>query len=754
MHTLRIVSTLMMGLVMSPVHAQTYFLNGNAAALGGDCYAVTPNLSWQSGTVWYADMLNLTDPFSLEFEMNFGNADDNGADGMVFVLQTVGPGAIGAGGGGMGYEGFDPSFGIEFDTFMNSPPNAGNNNDPPADHIAFLRDGNVSHTSPNNLAGPVQANAGSANIEDGQVHHVRIAWDPSAQTVSCWFDCVLRLSAEVDLISSVFAGNPLVTWGFTGSTGGLFNNQTVCLSDFILGTGTPDPICPGESVQVAAAGPPDATFSWSPSAGLSDPSIQNPVASPLQSTTYTVTSVNICGESFEEQITVEVAPLPEITPLPDINLCPGNTGTFTVEVNPPGVTYFWDTPDGSFASTPSGPTATVASPGTYTVAVTSSDGCTSQATAIALPVIFPDVFQPEASYIICPGESLTLDAGGVGFTTTWLPSGQTGSTLTINGAGSYAVSYTYLGCESVFPFTVDIPDLNANDLGPDQVICEGESVILQAGAQVQWNTGASGSSIAVSSPGTYSYELVSGNCSLSDSMELTVDPLPVFDLGPSQTLCPGSSINLTIPFPGQWSTGAVGPSITISEPGTVGVSVAEGVCLATDAVLITSLSAPVADLGDDRTYCAGKEIMLHAEHPANATFLWSTGATEPAISVVESGSYSVEVSNVCGTAMDSVEVMMEDCDVMVYVPNAFSPDGDGLNEAWKPVPLNVDAYEVWVYDRWGMEVFYTADIHEYWMGNIGGGAHYAPDGVYVFRIIYPRSRSEKTEIRGTVTIVR
>ena len=83
--------------------AQTYFLNGDASYLGDDCYQLTPNLNTQNGTVWYADQIDLTQPFTIEFLMNLGSNDANGADGMVFVLQQEGTSAIGESGGGMGY---------------------------------------------------------------------------------------------------------------------------------------------------------------------------------------------------------------------------------------------------------------------------------------------------------------------------------------------------------------------------------------------------------------------------------------------------------------------------------------------------------------------------------------------------------------------------------------------------------------------------------------------------------------------------
>lgn len=133
--------------------AQTYFLNGTATASEGDCYQLTTTQGNQNGTVWYGEQIDLNFPFELTFSMNFGTIDATGADGMVFVLQDVGTNALGETGGALGFSGFNPSFGIEFDTWQN-----GQYGDLITDHIGFVSDGSVDHAPPTGLAGPVDAN--------------------------------------------------------------------------------------------------------------------------------------------------------------------------------------------------------------------------------------------------------------------------------------------------------------------------------------------------------------------------------------------------------------------------------------------------------------------------------------------------------------------------------------------------------------------------------------------------------------------
>ena len=103
---------------------------GDASPLGSDCYQITANSDWELGAVWFNDQLDLTQSFTIEVDVNLGSTDSDGADGIVFVMQAVGPLAIGLAGGGLGFEGFNPSFGVEIDTWQNSEAT-----DPVADHL-------------------------------------------------------------------------------------------------------------------------------------------------------------------------------------------------------------------------------------------------------------------------------------------------------------------------------------------------------------------------------------------------------------------------------------------------------------------------------------------------------------------------------------------------------------------------------------------------------------------------------------------
>ncbi|HIN42265.1 MAG TPA: hypothetical protein EYM86_07440 [Flavobacteriales bacterium] len=355
-----------------------YTLQGDAVASGGDCYILTDALGGQVGAVWYDELINLEESFDLQFKMNFGN-DPGGADGMVFVMQTIGPTAIGNSGDGIGFEGFLPSLGIEFDTYWNQ-----SNGDILDDHIGIISDGSVSHLSPTAIAGPVAASSIGANIEDGNDHAIQITWNPTIQEIEVYFDCEFRLVASVDLINDIFGGQTSVTWGFTSSTGAANNIHTVCLYENATPTGDVT-LCPGQSTQLIAGGDLSMPFTWTPTDFLSDPNAFNPIATPPFTQVYTVTYTDFCGDIQNQTIEVFVEPL-EVDITADFNIITCSNSSINLVANtnfPAGVTFVWDaTAGGSFTST-SGENASTSNPGTYNVAISFDNGaCTAEDTFI------------------------------------------------------------------------------------------------------------------------------------------------------------------------------------------------------------------------------------------------------------------------------------------------------------------------------------------------------------------------------------
>jgi gliding motility-associated-like protein len=744
---LRLIITLTMFLLYVQLRAQGYSLNGDAMASGNNCYTLTPDQSWQNGTVWYESQLNLSEPFSLEFYMSYGSTDDVGADGMVFVLQTVGSAAIGLNGAGMGFQGFDPSFGIEFDTFNNAEIG-----DITSDHVAFLRDGVVNHFSLDNLAGPVQASANSIDIEDGQEHLVKITWVPDTEILTLYFDCQFRLSTQVDLVNDIFNGNSSVFWGFTGATGLYHNAQTVCLEEYYIGAPDDYAVCSGEEVQLSASGNPAGTFLWSPAVGLNDATSQTPLASPAMTTEYCYTYTDLCNAVTTDCIAVSIE-----TPYPanvgeDTFICDQGTlelNAIDVNIN---AAITWSTANGNIISGGNTASPLIDAPGDYVIQLTTPlANCISQDEITIVETPLPEITST-SPVLLCPDETASLVVSSPFDEILWETNESTAQII-VDEPGTYNVSVTLNGCSDNLNIIVDLVEMPVIEFGPDATICENDSVVINASIEGIWSNEIVADQITVSSTGNYSFLYVDQGCETGDEIFVQVISLPQVNLGPDQILCPGDTIQLQLSFDADWSNGTSGNSISITYPGEYTASISQAPCISNDHITVLAGEFPLADLGPDIEYCTGKSLTLSALDERNDDYQWSNELDTPSIEVIESGEYGVVATNYCGSVADTIQVIFQDCDYYIFIPNAFTPDGDGINDFWKIETFNVLKIDLSIYNRWGEIIFSTADVNKPWTGGMNGG-FFVPDGIYVYRLEFENAFGYSGARTGTVAIVR
>jgi gliding motility-associated-like protein len=372
---LKLIFIVLFFFAQSNLLAQTYFANGDATYIGGDCYQLTPEANNKGGTVWYADKLDLTKNFDLEFYMNFGRLDGSGADGIVFVLQRASNTSLGSSGGGIGYQGLTPSLGIEFDTWYNS-----NVNDPSYDHMSIFKNGVMDHASSSCLTSTVAASATSINIEDGAEHLVRVQWNSGSKTIKVWFDCYLRLTLQYDIQAQIFSNNSDVYWGFTSATGGAVNRHIVCLRDDIL---VPDSLqmCFGDTINLNSKVSSNNTYAWSPSSYLGSDSTKSPTCFPPTSQHFYVTYVNQCGTSVTDSTFVNVIDKIDLDFYINDSIQCFDNHTFIFYNTSNNITgnfkYLWDLADGLPSSSNDTIIKKYAIPGKYLITLKSNDqlGC-------------------------------------------------------------------------------------------------------------------------------------------------------------------------------------------------------------------------------------------------------------------------------------------------------------------------------------------------------------------------------------------
>lgn len=212
---------------LTQIASAQFVYNGNARRLDEKRHRLTRKLHDARGAVWSSSMLDLRQSFSLKFEVFLGckYAD---SDGLAFVLQQEGLEALGGGSSGMGYGGMFPSLAVEFDNYNDEYEGA---NKIAFTHVAITRDGDFNHKSPNNLAGPVEANPKKDQAMGGcRQYTAFIAWDVEKHILSVEVDGKKCLTYKEDIIKTCFGQNPLVYWGFTAANSSeRFNTQGVKL---------------------------------------------------------------------------------------------------------------------------------------------------------------------------------------------------------------------------------------------------------------------------------------------------------------------------------------------------------------------------------------------------------------------------------------------------------------------------------------------------------------------------------------------
>ena len=185
-----------------------------SAAQAGNVLRLTPSAPGLTGSAWYDTKVKVGNGFITTFDFRISNLVNTGSDGFSFTLQSSSPTALGVGGGGLGFAGIGSSFSIKFDAHTNAF-------EPLAPFVGF---------QPNGLDAQ-SASLGSTNVvpnfKDGNVHTARIAYTPG--DLSLYIDNmnIAVLSRAVDLSTIFSLDQGTAYMGFTGSTGGGYENHDI-----------------------------------------------------------------------------------------------------------------------------------------------------------------------------------------------------------------------------------------------------------------------------------------------------------------------------------------------------------------------------------------------------------------------------------------------------------------------------------------------------------------------------------------------
>lgn len=406
------------------------------------------------------------------------------------------------------------------------------------------------------------------------------------------------------------------------------------------------------SIDVLGTGP--YSYSWTPTTGLSDPAISNPVANPSATTWYKITVTDLSTTiQASDSVLITVIPLPSkpsVTPDGPTVFCEGDSVKLSSSA---GYTYLWSTGSND-------QDIIVKSSGAYTVQVFDEYGCGSplsdplNVTVNSLPA--KPTITADGPTTFCEGDSVKLTSDAAD-SYLW-SNGKTTQENTVKTAGDYSVAVTSAsGCSSppsdittvtVIPLPAK-PTISA--YGPT-TFCEGDSVKLTSSAadSYLWSNSKTLKNIIVKTEGSYNVRIqdVNGCYSLpSDDIQVTVHSLPDKPVitGDSE-YCQGDLATLstiTTSYGYIWSNGDTTEQINVSVGSYTVIIRNENNCysLQSDPFTVSENPLPAKpSISGPTTYCEGANTTITCS--AGLNYLWSTGATTQNIEVIE-GSYAVHV---------------------------------------------------------------------------------------------------------------
>ncbi len=549
----------------------------------------------------------------------------------------------------------------------------------------------------------------------------------------------------------------------------------------------------GSATVTAAGGLANYTFLWNNTQTTT-------TATSLTAGTYTVTVTDANNCTATATVTITQPALLTLQTSTIGSTCGQANGSASVTASggTGAMTYSWS--NGQLTQTATGLMAA-----TYTVTVTDGNNCTATATASVTNSGSPTAGISAQTNVSCfggnNGTATATATGGTGtLTYTWAPSGGNTSTGTGLSAGTFTVTVTdQNGCSATATVTIAQPtQLIAVAAGT--TTCQGTAGTAGCTANggttnynYLWSNGQAAQVATGLSTGVYTVTVTdANNCTATATANVTVNPLPVIIISASDTAgCAPLCVNFTCTTGNitswTWDFGDAGsgssntstlqnPSHCFKNPGTydIKITVTDGSgCSATITktawinvypnVVAAFTAAP------QPTTILNPLITFTDQSTGANTWNWTFGESSsgssntsslqnPTHAYKDSGCYNVELIannqyNCPDTASQQVCIAG---DYELYAPNAFTPNGDGLNDLWNVKGIGIDPnhFELYIFDRWGNLIYYADDMNKGWDGHANHGRDIAQQDVYVWKCFTRDFLGGKHSYIGHINLVR
>lgn len=347
-----------------------------------------------------------------------------------------------------------------------------------------------------------------------------------------------------------------------------------------------------------------------------------------------------------------------------------------------------------------------------------------------------------------PYQLATISTGNQFFWNT----GDTLPIITISKEGSYACySYDASGCVTID--SIEVGGQQETSTNNALVRCGVETLTLNSllGASYLWSTGETNQQIVTSQADTlWVKRTKSSGCFAIDTFYIHREAQPDSNLLDT-FYCTGKSIVLATSSAQtyQWSTGEQTQKIEVKASGTYTVTKNNQRCKGQDTFYVTEKSPPNITSLQDTTVCFDEvaQILLDAGH--FKSYLWKpTGETTQTIYSTTAQIYLLAVtdSNNCSTSKQAA--VMETCPDFIYIPTAFTPNNDGINDVFLPKTKSLESYELIIINRWGAILFTTKNPLQGWDGKE------APAEVYIAQIRYSTAGKGMKVVSKNITLLR
>ena len=634
----------------------------------------------------------------------------------------------------------------------------------------------------------VQTNISCFGADDGSVT-VNVSGGIEPYTYE-WFPSGGTGSTASNLAEGTYFVNVA---DFTGCTWGQATAVITQPSALNVSLTSKDVKCNGENngyaLATASGGTVPYSYEWNTS-----PSQLTDSATELTIGTYTVTITDDNNCTVEDSVIINEPSLISSNVTVNNNPCGGSACVTSTGGMPP-YSYLWSLnnhPDSCIDNL---------SVGTYSIKVTDSLNC-SLVTSVSVNSSAGMLISIDTiTHASCNGlndgtVSISVSGGKAPYYYEWYPFGGTGAMAANLSAGEYTCTVTDSnGCIKTLDISITQPSAITAISAPIDAVCNGDngsaSVTPSGGTppyKFSWTPlGGSESTANNLAPGNYACTITdSGGCSSVFNIVITEpDPL-ILTVTDTTPICSGQSATLeamasggTPPYTFKWSPiGISGSSVIVSPSDTTNYTVTvtdlNGCTGSPKTITINVIPNPVSTFEmtpSEFASLANPSISLTNQSTGGDSWLWYFGDSDnsqsnlkdPSFTYSDSGAYKVTliVSTPEGCADTSYKTIFIESEYTFYIPNAFSPDNDGLNDFFGPVGIGFDLIEQFtmtIFNRWGEKIYQSLDIEEPWDGKLnkitGDRSEGIQYGVYSYLIEVKASKKPMRFYSGNFTLIK